>query len=250
MVQPGSRFGADRAESILLGVPDELGAELLTTLDPASHRSAQLASRLLCAWSRGALGLVTGAGAAQGDADDGAGERRPRPLWLEMGPPRSPEPLHWLARRCLRLLELRLDLTRVGGGVDAAWAGLARALPALRSAWLRGATDATVAELARHCPGLLALDVAGCAAVTDASIAALANGCPRLCELSVSHCPRVTDASLAMLAEAVAPGDPPASALVVFASPPSSSAPSAEAPSARSLRDVIDRSVSRSESNL
>ena len=187
----------------MCGLPDELGSELLLGLDAASHCQVQLASKQLCVWSRGALGLVTGAGVRQVDTDEGANEPQSPLVWLGLGPPRSATALGWIAQHCPRLLAVRLDLTHVAD--DDAWADLARALPNLRSVWLRGANDARVGALAQHCPALQALDVAGCSAVSDASVARLARGCPQLSELSVSQCPLVTDASLAPLVEAAAP---------------------------------------------
>ena len=60
--------------------------------------------------------------------------------------------------------------------------------------------DATVAALAKHCPGLTSLDVAYCGQLTDAALVAVAGNCPGLTSLNVTWCERLTDAALVAVA--------------------------------------------------
>jgi hypothetical protein len=60
-------------------------------------------------------------------------------------------------------------------------------------------TSAAVAPIARCCPTLESLNLAGCSRVCDSGVIAVATHCPRLRDLDLTMCHRVSDRSVAAL---------------------------------------------------
>ena len=62
-------------------------------------------------------------------------------------------------------------------------------------------SDISVQVIARHCPGLIHLNLNGCVLVTDKTILAVADNCRKLQSLQIAYCDNVTDSALVRIAQ-------------------------------------------------
>eukprot|EP00899_Mesostigma_viride_P013435 jgi/Mesvir1/22092/Mv18448-RA.1 len=128
----------------------------------------------------------------------GPGFREYGPLWVA-----DDTSVAALASACASLRYL--DVRRSPGVTDVAISRLARACPQLEHVNVAGArvSDRSVRLLCQRCPRLRHLCLAGCGDdIGDNSVSALAARCPLVEHLDVSGCARVGHASLAKLGSA------------------------------------------------